>query len=255
MMRQAGVIRVETIEQLMDVAQIVSSQPLPAGPGRRRLQQLPGARQGGGGQCGGAGARRGADRHRRRPRRRHVRGAAGAAAQPAGSPHRGHRPRRRGGAAAGPRPHRGKDRRSAGRMFGGGRQTRGGGVQRASWTRPSTWKAWWADERRTDGPVPCYSNPGAAVAALAAVVRYAQWLDRDQGLFVEPEGCDPDGTRDELERLLPRRRAASSSSGWTQETAARPAGATTASGWSRPSASTPPRRPWRPRTGSAGRWR
>src|SRR5512141_1655450 len=32
MMRQAGVIRVETIEQLMDVAQIVSSQPLPKGP-------------------------------------------------------------------------------------------------------------------------------------------------------------------------------------------------------------------------------
>ncbi|BAS08567.1 uncharacterized protein MJ0590 [Arthrobacter sp. Hiyo4] len=33
MMRQAGVIRVETIEQLMDITQIVSGQPLPAGPG------------------------------------------------------------------------------------------------------------------------------------------------------------------------------------------------------------------------------
>src|SRR6478752_5777323 len=32
MMRQAGVIRVETIEQLMDIAQIVAGQPLPAGP-------------------------------------------------------------------------------------------------------------------------------------------------------------------------------------------------------------------------------
>jgi acyl-CoA synthetase (NDP forming)/GNAT superfamily N-acetyltransferase len=50
--------------------------------------------------------------------------------------------------------------------------------------------------------VPCYSNPGAAVAALGAVVRYAQWLDRDQGLFVEPDGCDPEGTRAELEELL-----------------------------------------------------
>jgi len=50
--------------------------------------------------------------------------------------------------------------------------------------------------------VPCYSNPGAAVAALGSVVRYAQWLGRDQGLFVEPEGCDPEGTHDELERLL-----------------------------------------------------
>jgi acyl-CoA synthetase (NDP forming)/RimJ/RimL family protein N-acetyltransferase len=50
--------------------------------------------------------------------------------------------------------------------------------------------------------VPCYSNPGAAVAALAAVVRYAQWLHRDQGLFVEPEGCHPDGARADLEQLL-----------------------------------------------------
>jgi acyl-CoA synthetase (NDP forming) len=50
--------------------------------------------------------------------------------------------------------------------------------------------------------VPCYSNPGAAVAALAAVVRYAAWLHRDQGLFMEPEGCDPDGTRADLEQLL-----------------------------------------------------
>ncbi|MEN3345372.1 MAG: hypothetical protein V7635_1948 [Arthrobacter sp.] len=50
--------------------------------------------------------------------------------------------------------------------------------------------------------VPCYSNPGAAVAALAAVVRYAQWLHRDQGLFVEPEDCHPDGARADLEQLL-----------------------------------------------------
>lgn len=50
--------------------------------------------------------------------------------------------------------------------------------------------------------VPCYSNPGAAVAALGAVVRYAQWLDRDQGLFVEPDGCNPEGARAELEELL-----------------------------------------------------
>ena len=40
------------------------------------------------------------------------------------------------------------------------------------------------------------------MAALAAVVRYAQWLDRDQGLFVEPEGCDPEPARADLEVLL-----------------------------------------------------
>lgn len=50
--------------------------------------------------------------------------------------------------------------------------------------------------------LPCYSNAGAAVAALAAIVRYAQWRDRDQGLFVEPEDCDVDGTRDTLTAML-----------------------------------------------------
>ena len=50
--------------------------------------------------------------------------------------------------------------------------------------------------------LPCYSNAGAAVAALGAIVRYAQWRDRDQGLFVEPEDCDVDGTRDMLSSML-----------------------------------------------------
>jgi hypothetical protein len=53
------------------------------------------------------------------------------------------------------------------------------------------------------GPLlPCYSNAGAAVGALAAIVRYAQWLDRDQGLFVEPGGCDVDGTKEALTGML-----------------------------------------------------
>ncbi|WP_026546584.1 bifunctional GNAT family N-acetyltransferase/acetate--CoA ligase family protein [Paenarthrobacter nicotinovorans] len=50
--------------------------------------------------------------------------------------------------------------------------------------------------------LPCYSNAGAAVAALAAIVGYAQWRDRDQGLFVEPEGCDVEGTRETLTAML-----------------------------------------------------
>lgn len=50
--------------------------------------------------------------------------------------------------------------------------------------------------------LPCYSNAGAAVTALAAIVRYAQWRDRDQGLFVEPEGCDVDGTHETLAAML-----------------------------------------------------
>ncbi len=51
-------------------------------------------------------------------------------------------------------------------------------------------------------PVPCYSNPGAAVAALSAVVRYAEWADRDQGLFAEPEGCNSEAAHADLEGLL-----------------------------------------------------
>src|SRR6476661_1760500 len=50
--------------------------------------------------------------------------------------------------------------------------------------------------------VPCFSNPGAAVAALAAVVRYAEWAARDHGHFVEPDGCDPRQAAVELDGLL-----------------------------------------------------
>jgi acyl-CoA synthetase (NDP forming)/RimJ/RimL family protein N-acetyltransferase len=51
-------------------------------------------------------------------------------------------------------------------------------------------------------PLPCFSNAEAGVAALAAVVRYGQWVNRDQGLFVEPGGCDPEAARADLDRLL-----------------------------------------------------
>ena len=130
MMRQAGVIRVGTIEELMDVAQIVSSQPLPAGPWRGRVQQLPGPRQGGLGQRRGRRARRRADRRRRRPGHRHVPCPPGAAPQPAGDPDAGERARRRRGPAAVPGADRGEDRRRTGRMLGRRRQTRGGRVHR-----------------------------------------------------------------------------------------------------------------------------
>ncbi|GAB3249924.1 bifunctional acetate--CoA ligase family protein/GNAT family N-acetyltransferase [Arthrobacter pigmenti] len=40
--------------------------------------------------------------------------------------------------------------------------------------------------------LPSYSSPGRAVAALAAVVQYAQWVQRDHGTFVEPAGVDED---------------------------------------------------------------
>ncbi|HET7415243.1 MAG TPA: GNAT family N-acetyltransferase [Arthrobacter sp.] len=49
--------------------------------------------------------------------------------------------------------------------------------------------------------LPCYSSPGRAVAALAAVVQYAQWVQRDHGTFVEPAGVDEDAAADYVQRL------------------------------------------------------
>lgn len=46
--------------------------------------------------------------------------------------------------------------------------------------------------------VPSYSSPGAAIAALSAVVRYTEWLARDQGEVVEPTGL----RRDEAAALI-----------------------------------------------------
>jgi acyl-CoA synthetase (NDP forming) len=50
--------------------------------------------------------------------------------------------------------------------------------------------------------VPCYTSPGAAVAALAAVCRYAQWLSVEQGTFDPPEGIHPHRAERLLEGLL-----------------------------------------------------
>ncbi|MEE2522711.1 GNAT family N-acetyltransferase [Pseudarthrobacter sp. J75] len=50
--------------------------------------------------------------------------------------------------------------------------------------------------------IPCYANPGAAVAALSAVAWYSQWARQDRGAYVEPEGCDAEAVHAELEVLL-----------------------------------------------------
>ncbi len=46
--------------------------------------------------------------------------------------------------------------------------------------------------------LPCFPSPGAALAALGAVVRYAQWRARDHGEFLDPDGVDAD----EASRIL-----------------------------------------------------
>ncbi|MBO0906744.1 bifunctional GNAT family N-acetyltransferase/acetate--CoA ligase family protein [Arthrobacter sunyaminii] len=52
--------------------------------------------------------------------------------------------------------------------------------------------------------LPCFSSPGAAVSALASLVRYTEWAARDHGHFVEPAGVDPDGAHALVEKLLSR---------------------------------------------------
>ncbi|TKV28186.1 GNAT family N-acetyltransferase [Arthrobacter sp. NamB2] len=68
--------------------------------------------------------------------------------------------------------------------------------------------------------LPCFPSPGAALAALGAVVRYSLWRSRDHGEFLDPEGVDADAasrilmevrsrvTDVELTRLTPEECAA-----------------------------------------------
>ncbi|MET1155011.1 acetate--CoA ligase family protein, partial [Arthrobacter sp.] len=200
MMRQAGVIRVETIEQLMDVAQIVSSQPLPKGPASavfsnsRALGKVvadSAAVQGLGVERivtdvdldAGMSVALPALRHRLQEV---LTADTVHAVVVALLPAHGLTVEKIAGVLAECSVAAGKPVVAA---FSG-------------LLDPSIYVEGMVGAEAGAPVVPCYSNPGAAVAALGAVVRYAQWLNRDQGLFAEPEGCDPDGTHDELERLL-----------------------------------------------------
>jgi acyl-CoA synthetase (NDP forming)/RimJ/RimL family protein N-acetyltransferase len=50
--------------------------------------------------------------------------------------------------------------------------------------------------------VPTYPSPEEAVRALAKVTQYKDWLDRDPGTRVDPEGCDRAGAKALVENLL-----------------------------------------------------
>lgn len=50
--------------------------------------------------------------------------------------------------------------------------------------------------------LPCYASPGAAVKALAAVVRYAGWVARDHGEVIAPPGIDVGAAADLIEESL-----------------------------------------------------
>jgi acyl-CoA synthetase (NDP forming)/RimJ/RimL family protein N-acetyltransferase len=197
MMRQSGVIRVETVEQLIDVAQIVAGQPLPAGPevaifsNSQALGKVVADSALANGLGVGAlvtdldldaGMSLALPALRRSLQdtlaSEHVH-AVVAALLPA----RGITVEDLAGVLAESAAEAGKPVVAA---FSG-------------ILDPSVYVEGMVGE----GPAtPCFSNAGAAVAALAAVVRYSEWVARDQGHFVEPAGCDPEGARASLEVLL-----------------------------------------------------
>ncbi|MFP5365807.1 MAG: GNAT family N-acetyltransferase [Actinomycetes bacterium] len=204
MLRQSGVIRVETIEQLMDVAQVVSGQPLPAGPGLAICSnsQALGKVVADSASSHGltvaqlvAGVDLDAGQSIALPALR----SELLAALESDAVH---------GAVAALLPARGLTVDTIAEVHAECSVKAGKPVV-AAFTGildPSVYVEGMVgapDPAQPAGQaVPCFSNPGAAVAALAAVVRYSEWVSRDHGHFVEPEGCDPQSARNELETLL-----------------------------------------------------
>ncbi|WP_426999011.1 GNAT family N-acetyltransferase [Pseudarthrobacter sp. N5] len=205
MLRQSGVIRVETIEQLMDVAQIVASQPLPAGPG---LSVFSNSRALGKVVADSASA--------------HGLGVVGIAtdidldagmsrALPAlrSSLLEMLAPEAVHAVVVALLPARGLTVDSIVSVLAQCSAAAGKPVVAAfsGILDPAVFVEGMVSAPEQDpgsrgALVPCFSNAGAAVAALAAVVRYSQWVEQDQGLFVEPDGCDVEAARADIENLL-----------------------------------------------------
>ncbi|MET4001453.1 MULTISPECIES: GNAT family N-acetyltransferase [Arthrobacter] len=56
--------------------------------------------------------------------------------------------------------------------------------------------------RQMAGALPAFSNPGAAIAALAAVTRYAHWLTLESSVFEPPAGVNPQAAEALLDTWL-----------------------------------------------------
>ncbi len=195
MLRQAGVIRVETIEELLDVAQIVASQPLPAGPGLAIFSNSLAL---------GKVVADSAEAHDLKigPLTADLQLDNG---QSVALPEL----RRRlllslrqdtvHAAVVTLLPAHGLTVEAIARVLYDCSQECGKPVVAAfsGILDPSIYV-----EGLIGPGLPCYSNPGAAVAALAAVVRYAQWQQREQVAFAEPAGIDPDAVAARLDELL-----------------------------------------------------
>ncbi len=50
--------------------------------------------------------------------------------------------------------------------------------------------------------IPCFASPGAALAALGAVIGYTRWRARDHGSFEDPPGVDSDAATGQLRGIL-----------------------------------------------------
>lgn len=198
MLRQSGVIRVETIEQLVDVAQVVSGQPLPAGPGLALFSNSDALGKVVADSAAGHGLNvarllTGIDLDAGQsvalPALRTA--LSEALADPAVH-----------AVVAALLPARGLTVDSIAGVLAECSAAAGKPVVAAfsGILDPSVYVEGMVGP--AGSAVPCFSNPGAAVSALAAVVRYAEWSARDHGHFVEPAGCDPAAAWAELQVLL-----------------------------------------------------
>ena len=202
MMRQSGVIRVETIEQLMDVAQIVSGQPLPAGAdiavfsNSRALGKV----------VADAAAANGLGVERivtdvdldagmslalpalRESLARTLASDSVHAVVVALLPARGLTVEKIAGVLAECSAAAGKPVVAA---FTG-------------ILDPSIYVEGMVGAGSEPTAHPCRATPTRAPPSRRSPpwCKYAEWVDRDKGLFVEPEGCDQESVRAELEELL-----------------------------------------------------
>ena len=198
MLRQSGVIRVETIEQLMDVAQVVSGQPLPLGPG---LAIFSNSHALGNVVADNASSQgltveelvTGVDLDAGQSVSLPALRASVLKALEQDAVH---------AAVAALLPARGLTVDSIAEVLAECSATAGKPVVAAFTGILDASIHVEGMVGPADHAVPCFSNPGAAVAALAAVARYSEWVSRDQGHFVEPEGCNPELADAELEALL-----------------------------------------------------
>ncbi|KRE85010.1 bifunctional acetate--CoA ligase family protein/GNAT family N-acetyltransferase [Arthrobacter sp. Soil764] len=198
MLRQSGVIRVETVEQLVDVAQVVSGQPLPAGPDVAIFSnsQALGNVVADSAAAHGLGVARvvsGLDLDAGQSVALPALRKALLDALASDAVH---------AAVAALLPARGLTADAVAQVLAECSASAGKPVVAAFTGILDPAINVEGLVGAEDCTVPCFSNPGAAVAALAAVVRYAEWAARDQGQFVEPAGCDPRQAEAELDALL-----------------------------------------------------